>query len=142
MSGVIYTLALSHVAVIISEANLKLGVNESRSQTSFAFSAQRTPHTVSQFLGHDKPITSLSHSRDNVTLVSASQDGHVRIWNTISRQCMLVVDPFSLSPINNAFVRVIPLKNLIFCRSSSSQKFLTPPDPKKFIARRLLHLAT
>jgi WD40 repeat protein len=108
MSGAIYSLAISHAAVALSEANWKLSVAESRGQqhcqSSFQGTAQRSPHSLSLLIGHDKPVTSLSHSRDNVTPVSASQDGHLRIWNTVSRQCVLVVDPFSLSPINNAFV--------------------------------------
>ncbi|MBE2271710.1 MAG: TIR domain-containing protein [Anaerolinea sp.] len=36
--------------------------------------------------GHDKPISSLSFSPDNRTLVSASADGMVRLWDTESRR--------------------------------------------------------
>jgi pre-rRNA-processing protein IPI3 len=134
MSGAIYSLAISHAAVALSEANWKLSVAESRSQSAFP-ATQRSPHSISLLIGHDKPVTSLSHSRDNVTLVSGSQDGHLRIWNTISRQCVLVVDPFSLSPINNAFVSLPSLLLLTLRRSSSSQRSSISQAHRKSIDR-------
>jgi WD40 repeat protein len=106
MSGVIYSIALSHSAVTLSEAHWKESQTERRNISSSVLSSSSTTShlTLSQLIGHDKPLTSLSHSRDNITLVSAGQDGQVRIWNTVSRQCRQIVDPFSLAPISNALV--------------------------------------
>ena len=51
--------------------------------------------------GHTSAVTALAMSIDNTTLVSASSDCSVRIWDTITRQCLRESKPFHKSPLSN-----------------------------------------
>ena len=51
--------------------------------------------------GHTSSVTSLAISIDNTTLVSASSDCSIRIWDTITRQCLRESKPFHKSPLSN-----------------------------------------
>ncbi|CAF0779170.1 unnamed protein product [Brachionus calyciflorus] len=43
------------------------------------------------FIGHKQKINCLSISLDDFTLASGSEDSSIRIWDTISRQCIKIV---------------------------------------------------
>lgn len=44
------------------------------------------------FLGHNKKITCLSVSLDDFTMASGSDDSTIRIWDTLSRQCIKIIN--------------------------------------------------
>jgi WD40 repeat protein len=48
-----------------------------------------TMRDAASLRGHEKPISSLSFSPDNRTLVSASSDGMIRVWETETRRELL-----------------------------------------------------
>lgn len=43
------------------------------------------------FLGHSKKVTCLSVSVDDFTMASGSEDTTIRIWDTLSRQCVKII---------------------------------------------------
>lgn len=43
------------------------------------------------FLGHSKKVTCLSVSVDDFTMASGSEDASIRIWDTLSRQCVKII---------------------------------------------------
>lgn len=70
--------------------------------------------------GHTKAVTSVSFSADNSSLVSASADGTVRVWNVWTRQCLREYSPLAKHAISNALVSPMPctllsLRLLLFC---------------------------
>jgi WD40 repeat protein len=44
------------------------------------------------FLGHKQKINCLAVSFDDFTLASGSDDGKVRIWDTLGRQCIKLIE--------------------------------------------------
>ena len=56
--------------------------------------------------GHTRAVTALAVSIDNTTLVSASLDCSIRVWDTITRQCLRESKPFNKSPLSNVSVFV------------------------------------
>jgi WD40 repeat protein len=44
------------------------------------------------FLGHKQKITCLAVSADDFTLASGSDEGKVRIWDTMGRQCTKIIE--------------------------------------------------
>jgi WD40 repeat protein len=54
--------------------------------------------------GHSKAVTSVNFSRDNSSLISASADGTVRVWNVWTRQCLREYAPLNKHGITNAMV--------------------------------------
>lgn len=46
---------------------------------------------VLRFVGHTEPVTSVAVTVDMATLVSGSEDGTARVWDTESRQCLRVL---------------------------------------------------
>jgi WD40 repeat protein len=47
---------------------------------------------LQRFKGHTRPVTDLCVSPSGTTLVSASEDGTVRVWDVRSRQVTATVD--------------------------------------------------
>ena len=113
-SGQVYILDLSATAVSLTAAhsnivNTSTGVTSSHAGNVNGEKNSRYSHSLQEgnysiLIGHDKAVTSLSLAQDNYTLVTASLDGTVKIWNTISRQCIKDIDPFSKSPLSNIMV--------------------------------------
>lgn len=62
------------------------------------------PVGTSVLEGHSKAVTSVNFSRDNSSLVSASADGTVRVWNVWTRQCLREYAPLNKHGITNAMV--------------------------------------
>lgn len=124
-SGRIYIMDLSVTAVALSAAHAKVihadtGVSSSLNSTSFTGdgssgggSTSKNTHTLQEgnysiLIGHDKAVTSLVLARDNYTLVSVSMDGTVKIWNTISRQCLKEINPYNKAPLSNVMLLLRP----------------------------------
>ena len=63
------------------------------------------PAHTSVLQGHTKAVTSICFSGDNSSLVTASEDGTVRMWNFWTRQCTKEVFPLGKCAISNAMVR-------------------------------------
>ena len=55
--------------------------------------------------GHTRAVTALACSLDNVTLVSASEDGSLRVWDVVTRQCLREVQPLNKTALTNCIVR-------------------------------------
>eukprot|EP00041_Stephanoeca_diplocostata_P024426 m.618483 g.618483 ORF g.618483 m.618483 type:complete len:452 (+) comp22529_c0_seq2:294-1649(+) len=49
-----------------------------------------TPKNLNTYVGHTMPVTSLDVTLDACTLVSGSDDGTVRVWDTQSCQCVKI----------------------------------------------------
>jgi pre-rRNA-processing protein IPI3 len=56
--------------------------------------------------GHSRKVTSLVFSLDNCTLVSGSEDGSVRVWDTWTRQCVREFKPMNKCAITSVVVRI------------------------------------
>jgi pre-rRNA-processing protein IPI3 len=55
--------------------------------------AHSTVASAEEYLvGHTAPVTCLALSMDGLTLVSGSEDGNCRVWDTASQQCVRVYD--------------------------------------------------
>ncbi len=60
-------------------------------RTTITSSNAPTMREISHLRGHEKPISSLSFSPDSKTLVSASADGMIRLWDAETRRELLSV---------------------------------------------------
>lgn len=121
-SGRIYIVTLSPSGAALATAHARrlhnqsedrrLGSDTSRQQ---AFSSFGRGHVYDAdiLLGHGKPVVGLAHSGDNVTLVSVSVDGDMRMWNTVTRQCTKIISPFSKNPISNVLVSIQYIHNIL-----------------------------
>ncbi|KAI5738742.1 hypothetical protein M8J77_010618 [Diaphorina citri] len=58
------------------------------------------------FIGHEKQVTSLSCSITGITLLSSSADETLKIWHTISRQCLRTIQ--HKGPVLGAFLGLLP----------------------------------
>jgi WD40 repeat protein len=97
LSGKIYITTLSAASASLSSAHWK------RANESSAYGLDDN-QDLGALSGHTKVVSSLAHSRDNLTLVSASLDGDLRVWNTVSRQCVNILSPFNRNPLSNVKV--------------------------------------
>jgi WD40 repeat protein len=114
-SGRIYIVTLSPFGTALAAAHAKrlhnqseerrLGADVSQQAFSASFGRGRL-YDADILLGHGKPVVGMAHSADNVTLVSVSADGDMRLWNTVTRQCTKIISPFSKNPISNVMVSV------------------------------------
>ncbi|CAA7408171.1 unnamed protein product [Spirodela intermedia] len=68
-------------------------------------------HIVSCLSEHSKAVTCLEITKDGVTLVSASEDGTVRVWDIKSQQVIRVLK-HSKGPINNIVIVRQPMDML------------------------------
>jgi WD40 repeat protein len=94
-SGKIYIVDLSMNSYTISTLHTKNQLTNNISTSNNSYIHNNT------LIGHDKSISSLAISSDNYTLVSASHDGSIKIWNTVSRQCIHEIIPFNKNPLSN-----------------------------------------
>ena len=51
--------------------------------------------------GHSKAVTGLVLTMDDRSLVSGSEDGSLRVWDTLSRQCLRQITPLKKHPLTN-----------------------------------------
>jgi len=63
--------------------------------------------------GHTRAVTALACSLDNVTLVSASEDGSLRVWDMVTRQCLREVQPLNKTALTNCIVRSCALRAVL-----------------------------
>ena len=62
------------------------------------------PSIFETLTGHIKAVTALMFSKNNTTLVSASEDGTLRTWNVWTKQCLHQCTPMNKCGISNALV--------------------------------------
>ena len=110
-SGRIYIVTQSPSGTALTSAHAKSMHTQSEdsrmggTENSFAGQFGRGQlYNADILLGHSKPVCGLAHSGDNVTLVSVAADGDMRLWNTVTRQCLKILSPFNRSPISNVMV--------------------------------------
>lgn len=99
-SGKIYIVDLSVNSYMLSNAHTK-----SQHSLKNEISANKSI-SENALIGHDKSVSSLAISSDAYTLVSASHDGSVKVWNIISRQCIQEIIPFNKNPLSNVKVLI------------------------------------
>ncbi|XP_077213799.1 transducin/WD40 repeat-like superfamily protein [Tasmannia lanceolata] len=96
-------------------------------------------HIIGLLSDHSKAVTCLAFSMDGVSLVSGSEDGVLRVWDTKTRH---VVRTFkhAKGPINNVLVLRNPLcsssQSLVNAQASTSRRnvsSLLPPSLDKYI---------
>lgn len=103
-NGSIYMIDLNSKAVSISMAHAKL-INQNCINMSTGNNSQENVACISGILeGHSKTITSLCFSSDNITLISSSLDGSLRLWNTLTRQCIGEYNTINKHGITNTLV--------------------------------------
>ena len=73
--------------------------------------------------GHSRKVTSLVFSLDNCTLVSGSEDGSVRVWDTWTRQCVREFKPMNKCAITSLVV-CITTSAFIYCFWIAKSLFL------------------
>lgn len=104
-SGAVFLVDLTSTAIAVTAAHAHVTHHstslESRSASSHN---EGLPKHTSILEGHTKAVSSLNFSRDNCTLMSASQDGSVRVWNVWTRQCLREYVPLAKYGISNAMV--------------------------------------
>lgn len=71
-----------------------------------------TQSPISMLVAHTRCVCGISMSLDNRTLVTGSEDGSVKIWDTLSRQCIKELTPMHKNPITN-----IKVTNSMLCNN-------------------------
>ena len=94
--GTIFILDVSVAAMNVSAAHALLvkrgeALNQNRENAS----------SISSMSGHSRAVTGLEMSLDNRTLVSISEDGSLRLWDSLSRQCVKELYPLNKNPLTN-----------------------------------------
>lgn len=95
------TLSIAASSGSISQAPSSVG-SYSKSSPSSKHESYSPVARVLQ--GHSRAVTVICTSLDNATLISASEDGTLRIWDMWTGQCLRVLSPLNNSPITNAMV--------------------------------------
>lgn len=101
-NGSVYIIDLTSTAIAVTAAHAHVSHHTAHST---ATGTEGLPRGTSVLEGHTKAVTSLTFSRDNSSLVSASADGTVRVWNVWTRQCLKEFTPLGKHGITNAMVR-------------------------------------
>ena len=104
-NGVIYIVDMTSTAVSVTAAHAHVSHSLFESHASSVLGG--LPVGTSTLEGHSKAVTSLAFSRDNSSLISASADGTVRVWNVWTRQCLREYSPLGKHAITNAMVCII-----------------------------------
>ena len=133
-NGSIYVIDLSIAALHVCHVTLKNHQNNQlrvSSDTTSSSSSSNNSHKAQLMTleGHTKAISSLQVSRDNSTLVSASEDGSLRLWDIWTGQCIKESKPLNKAPITNMMVRVLllfPCTHLSLTRVYIIQIILKP----------------
>lgn len=97
ISGAIHILDLTVTSSALSTAT---------SVNRLGTSVTNASSTLNNF--HTKPITSVAFSIDGARAVSSSTDGSVRVWDTLTRQCVRDWKPFDGAPVTNVKVTSLP----------------------------------
>ncbi|WOL13512.1 hypothetical protein Cni_G22282 [Canna indica] len=79
-----------------------------------------------------KAITCLAFSMDGVTLVSGSEDGFVRVWDTRTKHVTRVLK-HAKGPINNVLIVRQPLYHTPISANSKHLNLLLPPPLSKYV---------
>lgn len=104
---------LTSVATDVQESSLFLGcISGDILSVSFCDKPRQLENHLTEkemqsvFKGHTKAISALSPSQDAKTLLSASADQTVKLWDIESKQCLRTIQ--HKGPIMNAFLTFIP----------------------------------
>jgi pre-rRNA-processing protein IPI3 len=123
-NGSIFLIDLTSTAIALTAAHAHVSHHHTIAPSA---NGVVLPHGTSVLEGHTKTVTSVCFARDNCTLVSASTDGSVRIWNAWTRQCLREFYPLSKHAISNALVKYL----LFYCFRPFYSHFF-PPDTFSF----------
>uniref|UniRef100_A0A8D8ZPG3 WD repeat-containing protein 18 n=1 Tax=Cacopsylla melanoneura TaxID=428564 RepID=A0A8D8ZPG3_9HEMI len=104
---------LTCVAFDTTEDNIYLGTSDGPIKSVSLRQVPRTrDHHIQDstaspdFIGHEKQVSSVSVSITGLTLLSSSLDESVKIWHTISRQCLRTIQ--HKGPVFGAFLHLMP----------------------------------
>jgi WD40 repeat protein len=107
-NGSIYLVDMTSTAIAVTAAHAHVSHHHLGSGRSAAASSSGTggalPAGTCVLEGHSKAVSSVRFSSDNSSLVSASADGTVRVWNVWTRQCLREYSPLAKHAISNALV--------------------------------------
>ena len=92
-SGSIYLVDMSATADALSAVHKK------------DYETKQLAAGVDTLEGHSRRVGSLAFSADNCTMVSGSDDGSVRVWDTWTRQCIREFKPLSKCAVTSVTVR-------------------------------------
>ena len=98
--GAIFILDVSIAAINVSAAHALLVKRGEAVKPN-----HEQPTAISSMLGHSRAVSGLEMSLDNRTLVSISEDGSLRLWDILSRQCVKELFPLGKNPLTNLKVR-------------------------------------
>eukprot|EP01038_Epipyxis_sp_PR26KG_P009121 gene9121-12302_t len=104
VNGSIYIVDLSITAISITASSSKIVLSSGSSILNHVQDRSLLPPGTIELSGHSKCVTSLSFSSDNVTLVSGSEDGTVKMWNIWTRQCLKECRPMNKFGITNIMI--------------------------------------
>jgi pre-rRNA-processing protein IPI3 len=104
-SGHIFAIDLSVNAIAMSAAKSMI----ISSTSSLPYKPANETKSMTVLEGHSKAVTSLVMSADDLSLVSSSLDGSIRIWNIWTRQCVKELKPFpGGAPVTNLLLIAKP----------------------------------
>lgn len=99
-SGAVYLLSMS-------------AVTQALSATYKGSDASKLSNGIEILEGHSRRVSTLAFSVDNCTLVSGSDDGSVRVWDTWARQCVREFKPLNKCAITGILVNAFDWHHLI-----------------------------
>lgn len=104
---------LTCVTFDLTEDNIYMGTSEGVIKSFCLRQVPRTrdhhvqdSSTSPDFIGHEKQITSLSVSITGIVLISSSLDETLKIWHTVSRQCLRTI--VHKGPVLGTFLTLVP----------------------------------
>jgi pre-rRNA-processing protein IPI3 len=105
-SGVIFIVNMSLAALELSAAHAEVSTIGTLKHAPMGLKTEPTQSKssgtpVPSLEGHKRAVTGLVFSTDGVTLASASEDGSILIWDTLTRQCIRDLSPFKDICITN-----------------------------------------
>ncbi|XP_042018765.1 protein ROOT INITIATION DEFECTIVE 3-like [Salvia splendens] len=93
------------------------------------------PHVLGSLAEHSKAVTCLASSADGFLLVSGSEDGMIRVWDTRTRNIIRVFR-HAKGPVNNVMVtrqpQLLNPRTSAPTASSRKQALTLPPQLEKF----------
>ena len=105
-SGSIHIVSLAQTSFVLSSIHSKGQVSSLSQQQNNGSSSAKVNGDSNTLDGHTRRVTTLAFSMDNCTLVSGSDDGSVRVWDTWSRQCIREFKPLNKSGVTGLMVSV------------------------------------
>ncbi|KAK9497570.1 hypothetical protein O3M35_004269 [Rhynocoris fuscipes] len=89
-----------------------------------------------KFLGHTDIITSMSITQDSLNLISGSKDTTIRIWNTLSKHCIKIIQ--EKGEVKNVFFTYI--SSLIFLNDYKPKFLFKPIKLQNNFKNKLIHV--